>query len=187
MVDATAGGVEKDWADLHVERWRDHWILDTPFDDDTEAIFVRMGRLIRHLKGVKDEAARDVGLRNFEYDTLHHLMIRETPGSASPTALAEDLGMSPAGMTGRLDALEKAGWIRRATAPDDRRRVVVEITAAGTNIWREAMALRGHAEDDLTSPLTTSDRANLAELLRRMTLHLERSPGPGPQAPSTES
>ena len=115
------------------------------------------------------------------------LMIRETPGTASPTALAEDLGMSPAGMTGRLDTLEKAGWIRRATVPDDRRRVVVEITTAGTTIWREAMALRGRAEDELTSLLTTSDRATLAELLRQMTLHLERSSGRGPQSRSTES
>lgn len=182
MADATTGGAEKDWADLHVERWRDHWVLDTPFDDDTEAIFVRMGRLIRHLKGVKDEAARVVGLRDFEYDTLHHLMIRETPGKASPTLLAEDLGMSLAGMTGRLDTLEEAGWIRRATVPDDRRRVVVEITAAGTKIWREAMTLRGHAEDDLTNALTPGDRARLAQLLRRMTLHIERASEAGRHA-----
>ena len=187
MADAIAGGAEKDWADLHVERWRDHWVLDTPFDDDTEAIFVRMGRLIRHLRGVKDEAAREVGLRDFEYDTLHHLMIRETPGAASPTALAEDLGMSPAGMTGRLDTLESAGWIRRATVPDDRRRVVVEITAAGTKIWQEAMAMRAHAEDELITPLTTADRATMAEFLRRMTLHLERGTGDGSPSGSPDS
>ncbi|MDP2775413.1 MAG: hypothetical protein Q8O61_17805, partial [Nocardioides sp.] len=84
-----------DWADLHVERWRGHWVLQTPFDDDTEAIFIRMGRLMRHLRTVKEQAARQVGLEQFEYETLHHLMVRETPGAASPTQLAEDLGISP--------------------------------------------------------------------------------------------
>jgi len=184
MSDETTDGPEKDWADFHVERWRDHWVLDTPFDDETEATFVRMGRLLRHLKGIKDEAASDVGLRDFEYDTLHHLMIRETPGTASPTVLAVDLGMSLAGITGRLDTLERSGWIRRTSLPDDRRRVVVEITVAGTKIWREAMALRGHAEDDLTSALSPDERATLAQLLRRMTLHIERASETGRQASS---
>ncbi len=50
-------------------------------------------------------------------------MIRDTPGHASPSALAHDLGISNAGMTGRLDALEKAGWIQRRADADDRRRV----------------------------------------------------------------
>ncbi|MFA6576263.1 MAG: MarR family transcriptional regulator, partial [Nocardioides sp.] len=142
-----------DWADLHVERWRGHWVLETPFDDDTEAIFIRMGRLMRHLRTVKEQAARQVGLEQFEYETLHHLMVRETPGAASPTQLAEDLGISPAGMTGRLATLEKAGWVRRTTMPDDRRRVMVEITGEGTKIWRDAMAVRGRAEEELSGTL----------------------------------
>lgn len=164
---------EQDWADLHVERWRGHWALDTPFDDDTEAIFIRMGRLVRHLKVVAEQAARAVGLEQYQYETLHHLMVRETPGTASPTQLAEDLGISPAGMTGRLASLEKAGWLRRTTLPDDRRRVVVEITADGARIWRDALALRGRAEDELSGTLSRAERATLAALLKRMTLHLE--------------
>ena len=39
----------QDWADRHVERWRDHWV-DVTFDDDVEAIVVRMGRLVRHFR-----------------------------------------------------------------------------------------------------------------------------------------
>ena len=163
----------KDWADLHVERWRGHWVLETPFDDDTEAIFIRMGRLMRHLRTVAEQAARQVGLEQFEYETLHHLMVRETPGAASPTQLAEDLGISPAGMTGRLATLEKAGWLRRTTMPDDRRRVMVEITREGTQIWRDAMAVRGRAEEELSGTLSPVERGTLAALLRRMTLHLE--------------
>ncbi len=33
----------KDEADLHVERWRDHWVLEKGFDDDIEAMTVRIG------------------------------------------------------------------------------------------------------------------------------------------------
>lgn len=98
----------EDWTDRHVARWRDHW-LDLDFDDQVEAAFVRISRIDRYLRGAKQRAIADVGLTDFEYDTLHVLMIRDTPGSASPGELAAELDVSGAGMTGRLDGLERAG------------------------------------------------------------------------------
>ena len=142
----------EDWADRHVARWRDHWI-DIAFEDDVEAIVVRIGRLVQHFKPTTQQALAEVGLQDFEYETLHQLMIRDTPGHASPSALAADLGISNAGMTGRLDALEKAGWIQRSADADDRRRVGIEITKAGAAIWRRAMELRGRAEDEVVHAL----------------------------------
>jgi DNA-binding MarR family transcriptional regulator len=164
---------QQDWADRHVERWRDHWV-DVSFDDDVEAIVVRMGRLMKHFKSNStQEALVEVGLQDFEYQTLHLLMIRDTPGQASPSALAADLGISNAGMTGRLDALEKAGWIRRSTDADDRRRVAVEVTTEGAAIWRRAINLRGKAEDEVVHVLDPGERATLAALLKKMTLFVE--------------
>lgn len=165
-------GEPDDWADRHVERWRDHWI-DVDFDDDVEAITVRILRLRAHLQRAKQRAVAEVGLQDFEYDTLHTLMIRDTPGQASPSALAEDLGISNAGMTGRLDGLERAGWVQRRTDPADRRRVHVEATAAGRDMWRRAMRLRGRAEDELFGVLTPDQRHTLAGLLKELTLRIE--------------
>jgi DNA-binding MarR family transcriptional regulator len=166
-------GMERqDWADRHVARWRDHWI-DIAFDDDIEAIMVRMGRLVRHLRTMKQQALAEVGLQDFEYETLHLLMIRDTPGHASPSTLAADLGISNAGMTGRLDALEKAGWVQRRADADDRRRVGIEVTRSGIEVWRQAMKLRGRAEEDLVATLSPDERATLARLLKGMTLTLE--------------
>jgi DNA-binding MarR family transcriptional regulator len=165
-----------DWADRHVARWRDHWI-DVTFEDDVEAIVVRIGRLTKHFRSVKQEALVGVGLQDFEYDTLHVLMIRDTPGHASPSALAADLAISNAGMTGRLDALEKAGFIRRRAAADDRRRVDVEVTRKGIEVWRRAMDLRGQGEDEVVHVLSATERATLAALLKKMTLSIEESAG----------
>ncbi len=163
---------KQDWADQHVERWRDHW-LDVPFDDDTEAILIRMTRILRYLRRADQESIARVGLQDFEYTTLHQLMVRATPGIASPSELAEDLGISGAGMTGRLDALEKAGWIRREAHADDRRRVSVEVTEAGLEMWRRAMTLRGETDHDLVAALTVEERTILAALLKKMTLRIE--------------
>lgn len=162
----------EDWADRHVARWRDHW-LDIDFDEDIEAIVVRIGRLKRHFGDTTHEALAAVGLQDFEYDTLHQLMIRDTPGLASPSALAADLGISNAGMTGRLDALEKAGFIQRRASADDRRRVHVEATRNGMAVWRRAMDLRGAAEEDVLQVLDPAERTTLAALLKKLTLAVE--------------
>ncbi|MBM0123880.1 MarR family winged helix-turn-helix transcriptional regulator [Pimelobacter simplex] len=166
----------EDWTDRHVARWKDHW-LDLAFDEAVEGVFVRVNRIDRYLRRAKQRAVAEVGLTDFEYDTLHVLMIRDTPGSASPTELATELGVSGAGMTGRLDGLEKAGWVRRIPAVDDRRRVIVEVTKAGMAIWRQAMDLRGRAEDDLAEALTERELATLNRLLKKVTVRSEEREG----------
>lgn len=166
----------EDWTDRHVARWKDHW-LDIAFDDQVEAAFVRVGRIDRYLRNAKQRAVAEVGLTDFEYDTLHVLMIRDTPGSASPTELAAELAVSGAGMTGRLDGLEKAGWIRRIPSVDDRRRVIVEVTKAGIDIWRRAMDIRGEAENDLAGALTERELATLNRLLKKVTVRTEERQG----------
>ena len=118
----------------------------------------------------------EVGLQDHEYETLHLLMIRDTPGHATPTALATDLGISNAGMTGRLDSMQAAGWVRRTASAEDRRRVDIEVTEAGAAIWRRAMDLRGDEENRVVGALSASDRTRLAALLKKLTLDVE-APG----------
>jgi DNA-binding MarR family transcriptional regulator len=167
----------KDSADLHVERWRDHWI-DVSFDDEVEALTVRVVNVNRYLREAKQAALAQTGLQDFEYDTLHKLMIRDTPGHASPGALAQELGVSNAGMTGRLDGLEKQGWIKRMPGADDRRRVDVEVTRAGAAAWRRAMELRGTAEDELATAVTRRELVTLNRLLRKLNLWIESEHSP---------
>jgi DNA-binding MarR family transcriptional regulator len=164
--------VPKDEADLHVERWRDHW-LDIDFDDEVEAMTVRIGRLERFFDRSTEDALREVDLQSFEYATLHKLMIRDTPGRASPSELGRDLGVSGAGMTGRLDGLERRGFIKRTPAAADRRRVDIEATREGVAIWRRAMELRGKAEDELAGALDRQELVGLNRLLKKLTLHIE--------------
>ena len=163
---------EIDWTDRHVARWRAHWV-DIHFDDEVEGIVTRVGRLQRYLKGTIQTAVAEVGIQDFEYETLHSLMIRDTPGTASPTDLADDVGVSGAGMTSRLDGLERAGWVQRTASPDDRRRVVVEITREGADVWRRAMAQRGAQEEEMVAVLTARERAQLNRLLKKLTLWTE--------------
>ena len=56
----------------------------------------------------------------------------------------------------------------RARDPGDRRRHLVELTAAGRRAWRGAWQAAEQAEEDLLSPLLPAEREQLHEHLERL-------------------
>ena len=75
-----------------------------------------------------DQAAADrYGLNRTD---MRALDIVGRAGPLAPTALAQLLGFTTGGVTTVLDRLERAGYIRRLADAADRRRLVVEATAA---------------------------------------------------------
>jgi DNA-binding MarR family transcriptional regulator len=162
-----------DSVDEHVA----HWLTEIPdLDPVTEGVVTRMQVLVKHLRRTKQAALSKHNLQDFEYDTLHTLVGRGVPYQAHPSELATAMRMSPAAVTGRLDALERRGYIRRLPPPGDRRKVIVELTAAGHAAWREAMADQGDEEDRIIAALSRSEQEQLADLLRRMVLVVEPMP-----------
>lgn len=158
-----------DSVDVHLARWHGK----APFDARVEGIITRIQLLAKHVGQAKDRALAEVGLQEFEFATLHRLGAREAPGRATPSELAAELMLSPAGMTGRLDTLEQSGLVRRVRSSQDRRRVDVELTEAGRTRWLAAMELRGQAEDSMVAPLDPADQDALSALLKRMLIQAE--------------
>jgi DNA-binding MarR family transcriptional regulator len=159
----------EDSVDRHIARWRNK----APFDERAEAIITRIQLLTKHASHAKHEALAEVGLQEFEFETLHRLASRGKPWRAIPSQLANELMISPAGMTGRLDTLEKAGLVRRLRSTDDRRRVDVELTELGHARWYDAMKVQGAAEEAMVEPLDHADQDTLMVLLKRMLVHVE--------------
>jgi DNA-binding MarR family transcriptional regulator len=159
-----------DSVDRHLARWRDK----APFDERVEGIITRIQLLTKHVSQAADHAFQEVGLQLFEFETLHRLASRGEVARATPSELAAELMLSPAGMTGRLDTLEKAGLVNRIRGADDRRRVDVELTELGRTRWRAAMELRGTAEQAMVEPLDRTEQDTLDALLKRMLVHVEK-------------
>lgn len=157
----------EDSVDHHLARWRGK----APYGERTEAIVTRMQFLVKHVHQAKDRALAEVGLQEFEFETLHRLVSHG--GSMTPSQLAQELLLSPAGTTGRLDTLEQAGLVRRLRGTGDRRRVEVELTEAGHAKWFAAMELRAVVEDDMVAALDPAAQETLDELLRRMLAKME--------------
>ncbi|MFC7259948.1 MarR family winged helix-turn-helix transcriptional regulator [Streptomyces lutosisoli] len=153
----------QDWTDEHVELWQ---AVLPELDPDIEGAVTRMKRLSVHLRRVREKSLADFDLDRQEFDTLHKLAGRG--GDATPSDLAADLDLAPASVTGRLDTLERRGFVRRTPSKSDRRRVDVELTELGRATWLGAMDVLGDEEYRLLGTLSKDERRQLADMLRRI-------------------
>jgi DNA-binding MarR family transcriptional regulator len=67
--------------------------------------------------------------------------IRRQPG-IGVRELAATERMSPAGMSGHIDRLERAGLVRRTQDETDRRRQGLTLSDEGERVWKAARSLR---------------------------------------------
>jgi len=70
--------------------------------------------------------AERVGLHATDLQCANLLYLQ---GPSTPGRLAEYTGLTTGGVTVMLDRLEKAGYIKRVANPDDRRSVLVRVSA----------------------------------------------------------
>ncbi|MEV5987862.1 MarR family transcriptional regulator [Streptomyces sp. NPDC052051] len=160
----------RDATDDHVARWLP---VLPDLDPDTEGAVTRAMLLSRHLRRTKERSLAASGLDRHEFDTLHKLAGRG--GRATPSELAADLGLAPASVTGRLDGLERRGFVHRTPSAVDRRRIDVELTDAGRAAWSQALGAVGDEEGRLLGVLSKEERKQLSDLLRRVMLVAESS------------
>lgn len=78
------------------------------------------------------DVARRYGL---SHAALNALAVIEGPGGPLPTGeVGARLHITSGTMTTVLDTLERNGYVRRLADPDDRRRVLVDITPAAQSV-----------------------------------------------------
>jgi len=101
---------------------------------------------------------------------LRHLMalsyVRDHDGGPQQE-LAEALCMDANNVVLLLNELEELGWISRQRDPQDRRRHLVSLTAAGRRALLAAEGAQETVEADVLRGLEPAERAILHELLAR--------------------
>jgi DNA-binding MarR family transcriptional regulator len=113
------------------------------------------------------------GVNRGEVGALSALRLAGPPHRLSPTVLGRGLMLSSAGVTSRIDRLERRGLVRRLPDPDDRRGVIVELTDDGIAIVDEAVAAVAQSDGQLLARLDDTETAALAGLLRKLLEGLE--------------
>ncbi len=104
-------------------------------------------------------------------------MLSHLGSPLSPTRLQVLVIQSPGGLTKTLRRLEDAGYVRRRPDPDDRRSLLVELTAAGRKASGRATALLRSHYAKVLSGFTPDERPVLTDLMRRLIDELESMSG----------
>ncbi len=97
-------------------------------------------------------------------------------GPLSANTLAERIGVTPGNLTGILDRLETAGFLKRNRDEDDRRCLRASITDAGRDLMARCVpSVRGHVAA-LFAPLSDDEVAETHRILNRLEAHLGEQP-----------
>lgn len=108
--------------------------------------------------------ARRLGLRPGDYQALAHVMTAQEP--LGPAELSARLAMSTGSGTELVDRLETAGHLQRQRHPTDRRRVVLQPTAAAVERILDELGPVFASIDELADDLTDAEQAAVLRYLR---------------------
>ena len=107
----------------------------------------------------------EAGVRTQHYHVLASL---DADGAAAQATLADRIALDRSDLVTVLDELEEAEYVVRQVDPEDRRRKIVDLTAAGRKQLAVMDRLIYAAEDELLAPLTAAERKVLLGLLGRV-------------------
>lgn len=106
---------------------------------------------------------RPHGLTDAQFNVLNVL---GTDGAGlTQRELGDILVVDRSNVTGLLDRMAAAGWVRRVAVPGDRRAWRVQLTAAGTRLWRTVSPLYERAVAEAVRPIGA---ANIRAAIRAL-------------------
>ena len=159
----------------HVDRFLDEIRDELPADLDlvVEGIVDRINGINWRIRKMLDETLEQQGLTIGDWKVLNALRWRGEPYRRSAGELARIAELTSGTMTTRLDHLERDGLVRRLRDPDDRRSVIVELTAKGRKKHDQAMGVQAEKEKLLAAALSPREMEQLNSLLRRVMIELQ--------------
>ena len=124
-----------------------------------------MNLLTRLSRLVYRRATEDViGIRLKQFIALDYL---QRQGGSSQQQLGQTLMLDPNNCVILLNDLEEFGYVERRRDPTDRRRHIVEMTAAGRRALEHAEVKLETLEDQVLPNLDDGERATLRDLLAK--------------------
>ncbi|MFF2062606.1 MarR family winged helix-turn-helix transcriptional regulator [Streptomyces sp. NPDC058200] len=162
------------------DRITEDWLRERP-DLDLSALAI-VGRLSfvaeNVISPVGERAVERHGIGKGDFDVLATLRRTGAPYTLSPSALSAALMMSRAGMTKRLDRLDKAGLVERTLDTADRRSFRIALTGEGRRVVDAALTDLAATLTRLTAGLTAEELDGLERGLNALSRAAGRTTHP---------
>lgn len=94
-------------------------------------------------------------------------------GPLAQTDLAERMRIEPPTLVGVLDRMERDGWIRRDGDKHDRRRKLIQATAAARPAWAKIVTVANRVRERATRGMTANQLSQLRKLLALVQANLQ--------------
>jgi DNA-binding MarR family transcriptional regulator len=159
-----------------VDRLVAAWRRERPeLDVAPMEVLSRITRLARHLDRERSAAFAAHGLELWEFDVLAALRRAGARARLSPGQLIKETMVTSGTMTNRIDRLAARGFVARGNHPDDRRVVLVRLTAEGRDAVDAAFADLLDAERRILGGLSTERSEQVAAALRQLLLRYDNA------------
>jgi DNA-binding MarR family transcriptional regulator len=143
-----------------------------------EALASRLGYLLKHAQlKLSEAAARALVPFGIDGRELAVLVVLAAEYPLSQVEAAGRLGVDRTTMVALVDRLEGKGLVERRRSPEDRRRNIVGLTAAGDECLRLAERARATAESHFLAPLGKADADRLVHILQILNFGQADAPG----------
>jgi DNA-binding MarR family transcriptional regulator len=109
---------------------------------------------------------RPLGLTGAQFNVLN--LLAGASEGISQRELGDRLLVDRSNVTGLLDRMEKADWVRRTDHPVDRRVYLVRLTPAGRALWTKADEVYREVVAQVTAGLSAKQMSECTELLARL-------------------
>jgi DNA-binding MarR family transcriptional regulator len=138
-------------------------------------VTVRILRINYYLDRNAEDIFKSLNTTGAAFDVLAALFVAGPAYQLRPTDLYRGHMMSSAGVTARLDVVERAGLAVRSRDPRDRRGVLVTLTRDGQKLVRDGAKALYRRQADLSRVYSAPARKAVLTLLERLLVPLERA------------
>ncbi len=140
-----------------------------PFESLAQEAWLNLVRTHTQLQIRFERMLGEYGLTDCQYNILR---ILRGEGSPLPILEVASRTISPVpGITGLIDRLEKASWVRRERSTKDRRVIYVAITDQALELLSQIDQPLNDLHEEIMQPLSQGDRRELNRLLEQLRTH----------------
>jgi len=133
--------------------------------DARKHICFNLGRVMRRVYDYYEQQLSSFGLTSPQYFVFNALWMGD---GISVGQLGERVSLDSSTLTGIIDRMERSGYVERRLNPDDRRSVLVFLTAKAREVGSGILEFADQLDATLRQPFSPEEMATFERVLRTL-------------------